>query len=88
VNQAQEAFDADWWFENERDAAGKNPNKVGTPLRVRAIEVTVTYGDVSRKTRYEFDGGGPCAVMSPTCVIGDEVIVVPMEVEEDARPNL
>ena len=48
-------------------------------LRVRAIEVTETVGEVSRKTRYEFEGGGPCEVWGMNGPVGSEIFVSPLE---------
>jgi len=69
-----EAFDAQWWFETEP----ARERGFGT-LRVKAIEVTVTVGDASRKTRYEFEGGGVCEILSPGGIMGGEPILQPLD---------
>jgi len=57
-------------------------------LRVKAIEVSKRVGNVSRKTRYEFEGGGPCIVLGvkqsglTPPIIGEEIFVAALEPED------
>ena len=56
-------------------------------LRVKAIEVTETVGNVSRKTRYEFEGGGPCEVWGMDGPVGSEIFVSPLRPENTEEAN-